>query len=81
MSFNWTDEEMLLLLHVVKEYNASTTNAGLDWETVKSKYVNITKRLQARYPKEDNGDSLEDYLKCAYPKKITKGRIISQLKN
>ena len=41
-NFVWTDDEVSLLLSVVQEYKASQIHAGFDWESIKTKYVNIT---------------------------------------
>ena len=46
-TFSWTDEETSLLLQVVIDYKASKTATGLDWETVKNRYEDITERFQA----------------------------------
>ena len=43
-NFMWTDDEINLLLHVVLNYKVGKTNEGFDWETVKSKYEDITKK-------------------------------------
>ena len=51
-TFSWTDEETSLLLQVVIDYKASKTATGLDWETVKNRYEDITERFQAQYPRE-----------------------------
>eukprot|EP00112_Aurelia_sp_Birch-Aquarium-sp1_P016380 Seg3708.3 transcript_id=Seg3708.3/GoldUCD/mRNA.D3Y31 product="hypothetical protein" protein_id=Seg3708.3/GoldUCD/D3Y31 len=79
-TFSWTDEETSLLLQVVIDYKASKTAAGLDWETVKTRYEDITERFQAQYPRGGADANMEEYPNFADPSKITKERIIPRLK-
>ena len=39
----WSDEEISLLLHVFIDYKAGKAGEGVDWETVRSKYEDVTK--------------------------------------
>ena len=41
-NFMWTDK-INALLHVVLDYKVGKAGEGVDWETVRSKYENITK--------------------------------------
>ena len=52
----------------------------MDWETIKSKYEDITERFQARYPKENTVVTEEEFPNHADPQKITKDRLISKIK-
>ena len=79
-TFSWTDEETSLLLQVVIDYKASKTATGLDWETVKNRYEDITERFQVQYPREGADANMEEYPNFADPSKITKERIIARLK-
>ena len=42
-NFMWSDEEINLLLHVVIDYKAGKAGGGVDWESVRSKYEDVTK--------------------------------------
>ena len=70
--FVWTDEETALLMQVIIDYKAYKTADGLDWESVKKKYEEITERFQARYPKIDSGVSEEAFPNCNDPTAFTK---------
>ena len=59
-SFVWT-EEVILLLHVILDYKTSTAAAGLDWETIKGKYEEITELFQERYPKEGSSANEQEF--------------------
>ena len=52
VQFSWTEEETALLLKVVADYKVSKLSGGQDWETVRTKYDDITSRFQASYPVE-----------------------------
>lgn len=79
-AFSWTDEECALLLHVIIDYKASKSAQGLDWDTIKNKYEEITARLQDRYPKENSGVSAEEFPNCADPTVLRKDRIMAKVK-
>ena len=49
-NFLWSDEEINLLLHVVIDYKARKAGEGVDWETVRSKYEEVTKIFLEKYP-------------------------------
>ena len=40
-NFTWEDEETELLLEVIKHYNSDKEGEGYDWESIKTKYVEI----------------------------------------
>jgi len=52
-NFTWSDEEINLLLHVVIDYKAGKAGEGVDWETVRSKYEDVTKMFLEKYPDKD----------------------------
>lgn len=43
--FKWTDDETEALLQVTAEYKAQKASEAVDWESVPSKYQDITKNL------------------------------------
>ena len=51
----WSDEEINLLLHVhvVIDYKAGKAGEGVDWESVRSKYEDVTKMFLEKYPGDD----------------------------
>ena len=53
-NFTWTDEDINLLLHVVRTaLKKKKTGEGVDWITVKSKYEDLTKKFSEKYNKKD----------------------------
>ena len=52
-NFMWSDEEINLLLHVVIDYTAGKAGEGVDWESVRSKYEDVTKMFLEKYPGDD----------------------------
>ena len=50
--FMWTDK-INALLHVVLNYKVGKAGKGVDWETVRRKYENITKMFLEKYPDND----------------------------
>lgn len=42
-----------MLLHVVFDYKVGKAVEGVDWETVRSKYEDITKMFLEKYPDND----------------------------
>lgn len=70
-----TDEKL------VQEYKASQIHAGFDWESIKTKYVDITEMFIKRYPTTATGTVDRD----SYPKfdpgnQFTKERVLSKIK-
>ena len=51
-NFLWTDK-INALLHVVLSYKVGKVGERIDWETVRSKYENITKMFLEKYPDND----------------------------
>ena len=52
-NFMWSDEEINLLLHVVIDYKAGKAGEGVDWESVRSRYEDVTKMFLEKYPGDD----------------------------
>ena len=44
-NFLWSDDETALLVQVIIDYKSTKSANGLDWETIKNKYEEITERL------------------------------------
>jgi len=49
-NFTWSDEEINLLLHVVIDYTVGKAGEGVDWETIRSKYEDVTKNVFGKVP-------------------------------
>ncbi len=79
-NFTWIEEEIALLLRVVLEYKTSKAAAGIDWETVKSKYEDIKIAFQNNHPTKEATVNSEEFPHCEDPKTIGKGRIVPKLK-
>ena len=52
-NFMWTDK-VNALLHVVFHYKVGKAGEGVDWETVRRKYEDITKMFLEKYPDNDS---------------------------
>ena len=61
------------------DYKTSTAAAGLDWETSKSKYEEITECFQERYPKGGSGANEQEFPNCRNPKVIGNDRVIPKI--
>ena len=48
-NLGWTDDEVELLLVVVRAYSSQKDYEDLEWESVKSKYEDIRKELVTLY--------------------------------
>ena len=77
ISFNRSDEEVELLLEVVLHYKSDTAGQGLDWESIKTKHLDICDVFVDRSPKTLRDES---YPHHDAAKHFTKERIISKLK-
>ena len=53
-NFIWTDDEVELLLSVVNNYKVKYIAKGIDWESNKEKYVDITAEFNGLYPSKKN---------------------------
>ena len=74
-NFTWTDEEVSLLLSTVLDYKTKQTYNGVDWESIKTKYVDITESFVKRYPIGEL--DRESFPKNEPEKEFTKERILS----
>ena len=75
--FVWTEEETALLLKVVLDYKTVKFAAGQDWETVRSNYEDLAKRLAEAYPNEvteefPRGERKEDFTAAKIASKMKK---------
>ena len=52
---------------------------GVDWETVKAEYEEITEEIHQYYPKESGDVSIKDYPNIARPTELSKERIVTRL--
>ena len=68
----WTDK-INALLHVVLDYKVGKAGEGVDWETVRSKYENITKMFLEKYPDNDKNKFSRG------GRKLNKDRILNKL--
>ena len=77
--FVWTDDEVELLLNVANDYKTTKAADCVDWESVKSKYVDIFELFKGELPDDDQErDLLNDF-----PHKkaeVTKQVVTSKLK-
>ena len=55
---NWTDNEVEMLLGVVRSYSSQKDFDGLEWESVKSKYEDIRSKFVRLY---DERNDQEDF--------------------
>ena len=60
--FVWTDDEVELLLNVANDYKTTKAADCVDWESVKSKYVDIFELFKGELPDDDQErDLLNDF--------------------
>ena len=52
-NFTWSEKEINLLLHVVIDFKAGKAGEGVDWETVRSKCEDVTKKFLGKYLDND----------------------------
>lgn len=73
--FEWTDNEVELLLRVTLEYKRSRLRENIDWESCPTKYSDIASAFQAQYPRGEDRDSPHD------AKTISKSQITAKVKS
>ena len=66
-NFVWTDDETALLVQVIIDYKTSKAANGLDWESIKNKYEEISERFLSSYPRAESVVSEEAYPNCSDP--------------
>ena len=72
--FKWTDDEIQLLLEVVRNYKATQTQQKLDWVKIRSRYEQVAAQFKEEYPEQPSD---------LYPhkrEKITRDRVTAKLK-
>ena len=76
---NWTDDEVLLHLNVAVDYKTQSIAHGKDWESVQTKYLDISERLKEHLRKyrETGGDG-RDY--PHNPDDMSKDKVSTKLK-
>ena len=77
IQFSWTEEETALLLKIVLDYKVSKLAGGQDWETVRTKYEDITSKLQASYPKDE--EERTEFPHLATKAEFTKERLTAKI--
>ena len=77
-NFMRTEVEINLLLDVVLDYRVGKAGQEVDWQTVRSKYEDITKVFLEKYPDNDE----ENFLRGAEAAgSLNKDRIRNKLKS
>ena len=77
VDFNWTDDEIQLLLEATIQFKCRNEYEGLSWESVKTKYDKITNIVKETYPTSES-EKFPNYTNIE--EKITKNRIAAKLK-
>ena len=76
--FSWTDDETELLLDITLEYKPEKIANGIDWESIRSKYVDIWVRFSAELTRMIEESTPGDF--PHKPEEITKAMLTSKLK-
>ena len=53
--FNWTDNEIQLLLEACFDFKAESDYEGLNWESKRRKYEQIKSKFCEQYPEVEDG--------------------------
>lgn len=75
--FVWTDDEAELLLNVANEYKVVKASESVDWESIKSKYEDITERFIAALPNEPVSQKDYPHSKDSITKQIVSSKLKS----
>ena len=75
----WSDDEVGLLLQISLDYKCDKLQKGIDWETCKSKYVDITGLFEEQYPMGSTGKNFP-HNKDSLLYFIAKGQVTTKLK-
>lgn len=78
-NFTWEEEETELLLEVIKHYKSDKEGEGCDWESIKTKYVEIRDLFVKRYPTGEN--PIETFPKEDPDKEFNKERVLAKIKS
>ena len=79
----WTDDEVELLLKVTNEFKVKKAASNIDWESVQSKYSDITNELKEQLPSTPEERGAANAMGKDYPHKpgdITKIIVTTKLK-
>ena len=74
--FNWTDDEIQLLLEVCFDFKAESDYEGVNWESKRTKYEQIKSKFCEQYPEVED----EKFPRCKDLDSITKERVSAKLK-
>ena len=80
INFQWSDDEIELLLAVVNEYKTGKEANGLDWESIKTKYDDITTLFLSRYPKNQDAEDKREFKHKNPSQEFSKERIVAKIK-
>ena len=78
--FQWTDDEVELLLQTILDYKTAKAQESIDWESCQSKYSDISELFLQHYPSSEPGTRT----RVAYPhekESLSKNQVASKLKN
>ena len=75
--FNWTDDEIQLLLEVCFDFKAESDYEGVNWESKRMKYEQIKSKFCEQYPEVED----EKFPRCKDLDSITKERVSAKLKS
>lgn len=79
-SFMWTDDEVELLLHIILNYKTTKAQESIDWESVYTKYADITDEFHAQYPNREEAEQVgKDFPHVE--ESINKGTLTTKVKN
>ena len=75
--FNWTDDEIQLLLEVCVDFKAESDYEGVNWESKRTKNEQIKSKFCEQYPEVED----EKFPRCKDLDSITKERVSAKLKS
>ena len=75
--FNWTDDEIQLLLEVCFDFKAESDYEGVNWESKRTKYEQIKSKFWEQYPEVED----EKFPRCKDLDSIMKERVSAKLKS
>lgn len=80
--FQWSDDEIELLLAVVYDYKTCKDSEEFDWESIKNKYEDIKEIFLAKWPANvENADDEREFNHSDPNKEFTKERIVTKIKS
>ncbi|XP_077433837.1 uncharacterized protein LOC144058978 [Vanacampus margaritifer] len=75
-SFTWTNDEVELLLRVMRDFKTAKLRENVDWESWPLKYADVTDAFLAKYPRHSTGQDFPHHANA-----ITKAQITAKVKN